>query len=355
MRIFLIIPALGKGGAERVVSLLSKGLSQLGHEVYVLALFDDVIAYNIAGTLINLGLRYDANKVKLFFNMMRGAFGIRKCIKKYKPDKVFSFMEFANLCTLLVRKESAVSVRVALVNFSVYTKILSKYLYTRANKVIAVSSALAEDLRLQYHLKNVVAIKNPLDMRSIDEQKQMPIHIQKDFILSVGRLEKQKNHALLIKAYANLVRNYAEQVPDLLILGQGNERENLQTLINELGVSSKVELMGVANNPYAYMARARIFVLSSLYEGCPNVLLEAMACSALVISTDCPTGPNEIIEHGKNGFLVENNNVAALEKMLEHGLFFENNSKDIRELAKKSVTSFNLAKICKEYLKHAEI
>ncbi|MFW6271975.1 MAG: glycosyltransferase, partial [Desulfosalsimonas sp.] len=128
-------------------------------------------------------------------------------------------------------------------------------------------------------------------------------------ILGCGRLCAQKNFSLLICAFEKLRKKHDAR---LVILGEGPQREKLERLVQEMGMQNDILLPGFVNNPYAYMARASLFVLSSDWEGLPGVLIQAMACGAPVVSTDCPSGPAEILENGKWGRLVPPGNVNAL-------------------------------------------
>lgn len=136
-------------------------------------------------------------------------------------------------------------------------------------------------------------------------------------ILGVGRLTPQKDFSTLIHAFAQVrtVRDCR-----LVILGEGELRAELEQLVASLGVQDSVQLPGFADNPFAWMSRVRLFVLSSRWEGLPNVLIQAMACGAAVVSTDCPSGPDEILEGGKWGKLVPVGDVEALAEALSENL-----------------------------------
>jgi glycosyltransferase involved in cell wall biosynthesis len=128
-------------------------------------------------------------------------------------------------------------------------------------------------------------------------------------LLGVGRLEPQKDFALLLRAFARIRR---ERAARLLILGEGRERPRLTQLAKALGVADSVDLPGFVPNPYAHMTRANLFVLSSRYEGLGNVVIEALACGCPVVSTDCPSGPAEVLDRGRYGRLVPVGDPAAL-------------------------------------------
>ena len=132
-------------------------------------------------------------------------------------------------------------------------------------------------------------------------------------LLGIGRLHPQKDFATLLRAFAQV---RAVRAARLLILGEGEEREALEALVAELGVAADVALPGFAANPYAYLSRAGAFVLSSRWEGLPTVVIEALACGAPVVSTDCPSGPDEILQGGRLGALTPVGDDAALARAI---------------------------------------
>ncbi len=133
-------------------------------------------------------------------------------------------------------------------------------------------------------------------------------------MLAVGKLTPQKDYDTLLRAFARVREKHPVR---LVILGEGQEEGRLRSLAAELGIAEQVQLPGHVDNPYAYMRQASMFVLSSAWEGCPNVLLEALACGSPVVSTDCPSGPKEILANGKYGKLVPVRDEAALASAME--------------------------------------
>lgn len=358
MKIFLVTPTLRKGGAERVVSNLSKGFSELGHEVYVV-IFSGPITYKIYGSLINYNAFFSKKckfrlfrKVNILFNFLKCALLLGNDFKKHKPDLIVSFMEDANFCSIMASKNVNVSIHGGLNFIAPWMRRGSKILYPKARNVIGVSEGLADDLRKNYNLKNVKCIYNPIDVTGIMASKNQPIDVSEAFLLSVGCLKKVKNFSLLIHAYEKMHIKYSNKIPKLIILGDGELRQVLQEEIARKNLESNILLLGSEENPYKFMAKCKLFILSSLSEGFGNVLVEAMSCAAVVISTDCPTGPREIIEHGKNGFLVKNNDLDAMVEMIESCLF-EKSSEElqkIRDAAYESVHRFSIEVICQQYL-----
>lgn len=203
--------------------------------------------------------------------------------------------------------------------------ILYSLLYRKMSKIIAPSSDIKKDLYSSFNVpeERIIIINNPIDVDEIDRRcleeadhqwysENIPI------IISAGRLVRQKNFELLIASFKELLeKGYKAR---LVILGKGEKRSELEELINKLGVSDKVLLIGHEDNPFKYISRSDIFVLPSLWEGFPNILLEAMTCGIPVISTNCPSGPSEIINNNVDGLLVDSDNAeqlcSAMEKLL---------------------------------------
>jgi len=190
-------------------------------------------------------------------------------------------------------------------------------LYSKALKIVAVSNGVAENVSSVMNLerKKIITIYNPIVSSDLFFQANQEIKHQwiKEkgcpVILGVGRLVHQKNFSLLIKAFARVQRN---RLSRLIILGDGKERDDLQRLVREYNLCDSVDLLGFVDNPYAYMTKADLLVLSSNTEGLPTVLIEALACGCPVVSTNCSGGPAEILEDGLYGPLVPVNDEEAL-------------------------------------------
>jgi len=230
--------------------------------------------------------------------------------------------QFANIPFFLaVRESTTPSIALQFSPRKQFMEQCIRTLYPKADVIVAVSQGIAEDLMQNYGVpeEKVKVIFNPVvteelfDMALEDvshpwfEQEHSPV------ILAVGRLTMAKDYPTLFRAFS-LVRQV--RPAKLLILGEGEERANLERLAVELGIQKDVSMPGFVDNPFAFMAKASVFVLSSAWEGFPNVLVEALACGCPVVATDCRSGPREILDNGRYGRLVPVGDYEALAKAI---------------------------------------
>jgi len=229
--------------------------------------------------------------------------------------------------------------------------LLTRRWYPQAHGVIAVSAAMADELAEFANVppERISVLYNPIDLARIDNLTVQEIEDpwfqsgQPPVLVAAGRLHRQKDYPTLLRAFHRL---RLEREIRLLILGEGEERPRLEALIGELGIRRDVRLPGFQANPYAYMARAGVFVLASAWEGLSNVLIEALACGCRVVSTDCPHGPAEILEDGKHGILVPVGDPEAL----AHGITLALDAEAHPNGAKKRARQFDLDVIAEHYL-----
>lgn len=337
IKVALFWPTLGMGGVERRMLTTANGLAEAGFDV-------EVVVADASGSLrdeIPPGVRLvDLRHPIGGGRLMLALFPLRRYLSRARPDVVMSAMTQANLLALAARGLSGtrsrviVSERVALnfhrsVRSAIYVGALRwamKALYRRADAIVCVSQGIADELRAllgERVAASIRVIANPVVSESLLRKAQSgvdhPWFVEgaPPVIVSVGRLNRQKGFDTLIGAFATL---RARMPARLLIIGEGPERASLQQLIGSLKLEDDVQLMGEDPNPYRFMSRAALFVLSSRYEGFPGVLVEAMACGAPVVSTDCPTGPREILADGVFGRLVPVDDAAGLAAAIESTL-----------------------------------
>jgi len=342
--IMLVVPSLVRGGAERVVSVLSKEFSKC-YQVFVV-IYHGPVEYEVSGKLINLKTPTGSflRKIKnTFYRVIK----LKRLIKKISPDFIVSFM--GNLQPILTFESVIVSIRNNPDFFPLQEKLFLSTIYRLPNvkKIITCSSGIEKKLNNNYHLKNTKKVYNPIDFKLINDELYAQSPFEFDYILAVGRLHKQKGFDILINAFAK--SNLKNKIK-LIILGEGKERKNLEKLIIELNLKKQVLLHGKVDNPFIYMKHAIFFVLSSRFEGFGIVIIEALACEAPVIATKCESGPSEIIESGKNGLLVPVEDVELLKDAMERLYHDRELYMKLKSNARKSVERFDIENIIKEWI-----
>ena len=357
-KVMFIISSFCIGGVEKVVINILKNLDKNKYSpVLVILASDATLQRELRDTtipIIKLG-------VEGRFATLRLILPLAKLINREKPRTIISFMWGINSIVMLTKIFLYSPVRIILserihlgydipnYQFSFIRRFLIKQLYPKSDTIIAISSGIKKNLIEEFNVpkEKIKVIHNGIDLESIkilaDAHFNAPF---KSYIVSVGRLEKQKNYSLLLNAFAKISKKYNV---GLVILGEGKERKNLEELIDNLGLDGKVFMPGVVDNPYSWLAHGKIFVLCSQYEGFGNVIIEAMACGIPTVATDCPSGPGEIIKHGVTGLLVENNNAKKLEEAISKLLDNTSLAKEISERALKEVEKWDIKKVTKKY------
>lgn len=227
---------------------------------------------------------------------------------------------------IVIREANTLSVRAkALGKTARLLHYLAKLIYPRADIILAPSHGVAEDLinHVGVPPSKVRIIANPTVTDELKQQLGLPIEhkfIGKnyDLFVAAGRLSRAKGFDTLIEAFAHVYKK--NKNARLLILGEGDTREKLNKQCQKLGISKAVDMPGFVENPFPYMHAAKVFVLSSRWEGLPNVLIQAIACGATPVSTRCPSGPEEILKNGKYGYLVPVDDAPALATAMQQGL-----------------------------------
>lgn len=321
-RIAFFLPNLHGGGAEKTTVNLLKDMSTRD-------IFLDLVLADADGPY----LEQVPKDVRLFNfaqkRVVKTILPLSNYLRKEKPYALVSQLGHASVVAVVARQLAQTKTRLVLIEqshlSSTKSKLLRsklvlplmKLLYPRAEAVAGVSEGVARDVEIQLNLpKGKVSVINNVvvDDELIAKSKAPLDHPwlqagSPPVFLAVGRLTEQKDFFTLIKAF-ELVRK--QRPVRLIILGEGNYRSELEAMVSKLGISEDVSLPGFVKNPYAYMSRASAFVLSSRWEGLPTVLIEAMACGCPVVSTDCPSGPKEILEAGFYGPLVSVGDVKAI-------------------------------------------
>lgn len=359
-KVLLFRPTLGEGGADRVTITLLRHLDrQTVRPSLVLVKRDGTLIDEIPKDIpvIDLGAS------RLRFSWLR----LASVLRREKPDVLFSTSSGGNLVAALAHRIAFdPNRRLVLSERNTFSQVrrekrapwlpvvaMTRRFYSRADRIIAVSEGVAKDLIQTLALPEglVTAIHNPVVDEELYELSEQPVDhpwVQQGtpIVLAVGRLVPQKDYPLLLRAFARIRERRRVR---LIVLGEGESRRSLERLAERLGVRDDVDFAGFKKNPFTYMRNCTVFVLSSRFEGLPGALIQAMACGAPVISTNCPSGPAEIISEGSSGFLVpvgdENRLTEALERLLDD----ESLRRAFSEAGRKAASAFAVDSMVRHY------
>lgn len=358
LNITLVISTLGSGGAERVLVLLAKGLIDRGHRVTVVTYSEkNTDFYQLPSGIARIALgimSQSANPIAgLIANLKRIGI-LKEAIASSQPDVVISFLRLTNIATILACRGATYPVIATEHNdtkvFS-YGKIwetLGRWTYPQAAMVVSVSQGVDSSLEPLAKNKRAV-IYNPIVIVENNQSDRLPlsVDVNKNWLVSMGRLTEQKGFDLLLQAFARV----ADQFPDwqLLILGEGELREKLEVQSNALGLTDRVIFTGALANPFAVLRKAKIFVMASRNEGFGMAHGEALACGLPVIATDCPSGPREMIRHEIDGILVPNQDLSALATAMKSLMSDEPKRHSLAAKAPEVIKRFDLERIIREW------
>ena len=341
------------GGAERVAVTIANALSHRGYEI-------NFVVLNLVDSVHQDILEKEINLVNLRVRHARNSFlPILQFMNKMKPEIVLVFNhELAVLVSILrmlfqkrfiliarnINPLSEIRNHIQSLWHGYFKDVIIKYLYNKSDQIIAQSEAMKKDLVENYRisLDKIVIINNPVaeEFERLRETK-----ICKDNeILYIGRLEEQKGLTYLIHAFKLVGKT--EPHLRLRIIGKGSLQNELERYANALGISDRIIFEGYKKNTIPFYQKAKLTVLSSLYEGFPNVLIESIFCGTPVVAFDCKSGPAEIIKEGVNGFLVEYLNTQQLANKIVEGLHHDWDSVAIRNTARH----YNSERIIGQYI-----
>lgn len=336
MKIYYWTPYMEQVGTIKATINSAIALSRMGHEVKLYKPYRewegyeellkenhiDIIDFHLSEKLPNLsseGVGYRISMLKISFY----AFGLlKKSYEKDKPDVIISSL--LGYLPLLVREHAKFQPKIVCSiqgkpKYHSVRKILWNWLYAKADKIITLTESTRHDMleKLKLSKDKYMVLANPVIDSSMDTLQEEKItddfyKTEDKIILGVGRLTRQKDFKTLMKAFS-IVRD--KMSCRLVILGEGEDRKELETYARELGIERDTFLPGFVKNPYKYIAKADVFVLSSLWEDPGHVLMEAAYLKTPIVSTRCPHGPEEFLSYGKAGELCE---VGDAEGMAEH-------------------------------------
>jgi N-acetylgalactosamine-N,N'-diacetylbacillosaminyl-diphospho-undecaprenol 4-alpha-N-acetylgalactosaminyltransferase len=364
--ILFFIPTMQKGGAERVVSILLNHLSNNPNIACYLVMMEDGIAYDLPENIkpIVLSKRSKSGLRKLL-ELPFVAYQVAKFTKQHKIDTIVSFLYRPNYINILTRYfgfkgKKIINIRSTTsryLNEGLLGKInlfLIRQLFNKADLIVSNSEGVKEDLNdlMPIYTKHI-SIPNPIDIEKIQELANSSEGIVKNidkninYIISVGRLISLKRNKDLLLAFSMI----HEQLDDtkLLFLGDGELKEELIQYSKDLMIADKVLFMGNVDNPFYYLKKSKLFVMTSELEGFPNVLIEAMACELPVISSNCKSGPAEILGNDEYGLLYKVGNTNDLAQKISKILSDNDLQKKLSKQAFKRASNYSLDKIIPQF------
>lgn len=356
--IAIFIPNLKGGGTQQAQILIARGLHNLGEPVQL------VVGRKVGGLsetipkeieIVNLGGLSDLSLI----------FSLVGYLKREEPRAIICALNQANLLGLLAKRLSRAETRLVMVVQNHFgakwkhqftptaplRKWIFRHMYTRADAVVAVAEQLRGYLIAELGLseQHVHAIPNPVDEHEVRMNAKKAVghpwlqaNHEVPVIITVGRLDYQKDHKALIRAFELVLKKERAR---LIIVGEGPLRAKLERFIRALGLEDYVDLVGFQSNPHAWMAKASLFVLSSRWEGYPLVLLEACALGLPVVSTDCNSGPAELLADGRFGKLVTCGDVPQLAHAILEALAESSKRVDLVDRA----SEFSLESVARRY------
>ncbi|HBH25596.1 MAG TPA: glycosyl transferase [Cytophagales bacterium] len=325
-RIAIYIPSLRGGGAERVMVTLANAFVSSGYYVdLVVGKADGSYIKDVSEEVAIVDL--DSRRVTTSLP------GLVRYLRRAKPNALLSAMVHANIIAIFANYIARSEIRLVVSEHNTLNSLLKtvswlrrekwlpfamRLMYPKTHGIVAVSKGVADELSMITNIsrEKIDVIYNPvvINYSFPPHTNRITLHPwfgddQPPVILSAGRLTPQKDFTTLIYAFAKLLTKYQAR---LVIMGEGEQRNALEQLIQKLNISDKILLPGFVDNPREWMQCSSLFVLSSSWEGFGNVILEAMACGLPIVSTDCPSGPAEILEQGVWGRLVPVGDFAGL-------------------------------------------
>lgn len=363
--IAFFLPTLEGAGTERnVVNLVNN----LDRKKYIISLVLGKVKGVFISEILKDVLIIDLNAsytLRLFFKLIR-------YFHKEQPDIFVSAFPHINIVSIMARSFSKTKTKIVVTEQSItsllsttartfsrklvarfFLPYLMRFIYPLAEAIICVSKGVGKDLlKIIHNSDKIRIIYNPIINKKIYKLAEEPIdhfwfsNLKIPIIIMVGRLTKAKDYPNLLRAFSLVTQKKPAR---LVILGEGLEEKKIKLFAHKLGLSDNILFLGFQRNPYKYMKKAKVFVLSSFHEGFGNVIVEAMACGTPVVSTNCKSGPSEIIEDGENGILVPVADQKALAKAILRVLDNPSLAYKFSEQGKKRVEHFSIEKSVKKY------
>lgn len=340
-KIALIGYTLADGGLERAFSSLSQLLQDSYFEVHLIVL-ENKVAYPYYGTLINLGK----------YSKLQKYIKLKKYLNKQQFDYIIDFryrinplMELVFLYYLYSGFKFIYTIHSSVLeHYFTSSKVMANQIFSKAFKIVSVSSEMNAIIKKKYGFEKGIVISNVINNKIMNSEASLPFK----YCLAIGRLVSLKQFDQLITTYCK--SDLPNSKIHLVIIGEGEEKDRLQKLIQESQYSNYIHLLGFKENTSFYCKEALFLVLTSKYEGFPMVILEALSVGTTVISFDCKTGPSELITNEENGLLVDNQNFEALKIAMNRMLHEKVLYTYCKENTKGSVAKFSSEKISQKWI-----
>lgn len=326
-KIAFFVPNLYGGGAQRVFVNLANQFASRGFNTDLVLIKNEGVYRGFVNAKVKV---VDLKCKKAFLSVLP----LIKYIEKNEPAVLLASIDAACIVAALAKIFSRVKFRLLIRQAYYFSSpkrfkkkivgLLLKKSYAQADSIIVLTKNMRDDILKKFNAlaDKIFVIYNPVDLSCIEADSMASLEHswftegkggKFKLILAAGVLRQIKGFDCLIRAFHQIKKR--EKIK-LIILGSGRDKKKLESLAQELGLEDDISLPGFVDNPFAYMRKADVFVLSSFFEGCPNVILEAMCCGAPIVSTDCPSGPSEILENGKYGRLVPVGDVSAMARAI---------------------------------------
>ncbi|MDK2083858.1 glycosyltransferase [Aliarcobacter butzleri] len=370
--ILILCATMQKGGAERVISLLLKELDNERNIKVYFMMMEYGIEYDLPKYITPIILSNSKKSgVKKLLELSFIAMKLKKYIKENNINIVMSFLYRPNYINILAKifgssHKSIINIRSTTSRYKnegLLGKInlfLINNLFDKADLIISNSKGVDEDLKSIMNITtNTKVIYNPVDIKYINSKKDICEDVDfkffsnKKYIISVGRLIPLKRNFDLIEAFFELQKE--DDNLEVLFLGDGILKNDLINECVKLNIENKVHFLGNVKNPFYYLSRSNLFVLNSQIEGFPNVLVEAMTCGLPVISSDCKSGPREILETEKYGLLYPVGDVGTLIEKIKFYLYQDVDKEVIKVKSLKRIEDFSVDKIMNQFKKVLEV
>ena len=344
-KIIFFCDALDRGGAERVISILANHYAALGWQVSIVLLLSDECNYILDPSIEVVPMCFETSRGNRIVNIPKWIKYIRSFVKNKKPDILVSFLAGINITTLVATFGLGIPIIISERNDpqndgrGVMKQLLCKLVYPLADAIIFQTRS-AQRFFSNSVIKKSYILLNPVTVEA--EYKGF----ENKIIVTAGRLEKQKNHSLLIDAFSDISKTYPEY--KLIIYGEGSLRNELQNKIDALNLSESILLPGNISHIHEMIANSEIFVLSSDFEGMSNALMEALMIGTPSISTEC-NGSTDLIINGENGWLVPVGDKNALQEKIELMISSRALRENISLNSKKMASKYNTENVLKQW------